>query len=195
MRSNWNRKWICERTHTHTQHIRQMFRHSKWRTFSNLFGRLSKDDEIIYTKCVRTHERRPHAYRPQEFQQFTRFCVAPEKAWNYEGHTKQRAHARTHALRQVVCDRNMRNRFYSFGKHAFSFHLFEYFFFCFSFVVLKTYVQKYARPHRLPGNGILSDGMCGVREHFDCKHCMTRISFVFALYFLHSFHLLRSMDR
>lgn len=131
MRSNWNRKWICERTHIHTQHIRQMFRHSKWRTFSNLFGRLSKDDEIIYTKCVRTHERRPHAYRPQEFQQFTRFCVAPEKAWNYEGHTKQRAHARTHALRQVVCDRNMRNRFYSFGKHAFSFHLFEYFFFLF----------------------------------------------------------------
>lgn len=162
--------------------MHQMLRHSEWRTFLNLFGRFSKDDEIIYTECVLTNDGRTHIRHenPSESLGFCRNTKCLEIQYAQRRRTEQRAHA--HMVQQPVCDRNMRNWFYSlFIRQTCIFFLFIRIFFL--FVVSITYVQMASA--RAPFTMQWNFKRWHVwRARALCfKHCMTRISFF--IFFTH----------
>lgn len=151
-----NKYWmICDRTeienglratakaHTYshtriaqTHHSRHAYRFRAC-IFPNLFGRLSKDDEIIYTKCILTNDERTHI-TATSIPAIRIAFVATGNARkfsspNIEGHVRS-LHCST---RDAATSRRSKHAklivhsLCTFGERAFHFYLFNlYFFFC-----------------------------------------------------------------
>lgn len=115
-------------THTHaivtSRHAYHKCRTFKMRTFPNLFGRFSRDDEIIYTKCIphsRTTGTRTSHIHHEHFSNLP-FFVATGNAWkfsppNVEGHTHGAAAGSQSAIETCEIDFSL----CTFGEPAFLF--------------------------------------------------------------------------